>query len=212
LPQQLNIAVFASGKGSNLSAILEAINAGRIPNSRIEMVISNNSDSGALEIARKNNLPALHCSRKQFNSDDEFTTFLLSALRSHGVNFIVLAGYMKKLDARMIREFRNRILNVHPALLPAFGGEGMYGRHVHEAVLRSHQTISGATVHIVDEDYDHGPIVLQEQVKVNPTDTPESLAERIVKIEHKLYPEAIRLFAEGKISVDGRHTSVTIAS
>jgi phosphoribosylglycinamide formyltransferase-1 len=208
----LNIAVFASGRGSNLNAILEAVNAGKIPNSRIAVVISNNSDSGALEIARKNNLPALHCSRKQFTSDDEFTTFLLSALRSHDVNFIALAGYMKKVDTRIIREFRNRILNIHPALLPAFGGKGMYGIHVHEAVLESHQTVSGATVHLVDEDYDHGPIVLQKRVNINPTDTPESLAERILNIEHELYPEAIRLFAEGKVIVDGRHMTVTIAS
>lgn len=212
LPHQLNIAVFASGKGSNFRAILEAINAGKIPNSRIAVVISNNADSGALETARTNNLPALHCSRKQFSSDDEFTTTLLALLRTHGVNFIVLAGYMKKIEARIIREYRNRILNIHPALLPAFGGKGMYGLHVHEAVLRSHQTISGATVHIVDEDYDHGPIVLQEQVKIRPTDTPETLAQRILEIEHKLYPEAIRLFAQGKVSVDGRHTAVTIAS
>ena len=195
---ELNIAVFASGKGSNLTAILDAIHAGKIPHTRVGLVISNNSDAGALAIAREHQIPARHISRQQFTSDDEFTNGVLEILHNHKINFIVLAGYMKKIDARIIRQFKQRILNIHPALLPAFGGTGMYGMHVHEAVIHAKVRESGATVHIVDEEYDRGPIVLQHRVPVDPTDTPETLAAKISKIEHQIYPEAIRLFAEGK--------------
>ncbi|HMD14721.1 MAG TPA: phosphoribosylglycinamide formyltransferase [Bacteroidota bacterium] len=193
----LNIAVFASGKGSNLQAILDAIRAGKIPKTRIGLIISNNSDAGALTIAREHQIPARHISRKQFTSDDEFTNIVLEILCEHKINFIVLAGYMKKVDARIIHQFKHRILNIHPALLPAFGGHGMYGMHVHEAVIHARVQKSGATVHIVDEEYDRGPIVLQQEIPVDPADTPETLAAKVSAIEHQLYPEAIRLFAEG---------------
>src|SRR5690242_16551377 len=133
----LRIAVFASGRGSNLKAILDAINAGTIPNAQIALVISNNSDSGALAIARSSSIPALHLSRKQFDSDESFNQTLLSSLDEHRVNFIALAGYMKRISVSIVKAFRDRIVNIHPALLPSFGGPGMYGRFVHEAVIRS---------------------------------------------------------------------------
>ena len=208
MPDRLNIAVFASGKGSNLKAILDAIRSGKIPDTRIGLVVSNNSDAGALTIARENQLPAVHISRKQFASDDEFTKNVLANLHNHKINFIVLAGYMKKIDSHIIREFRHRIVNIHPALLPAFGGPGMYGMHVHEAVINAKVKESGATVHIVDEEYDRGQIVLQQKVSVNPDDTAETLAAKVLKIEHQLYPEAIRLFAEGKVIFRNRHATV----
>lgn len=208
MSERLNIALFASGRGSNFEAILSAIRNGFLPNTDIAVVISNNADAGALSTARSNNIPAVHLSRKQFASDEEFVSSLLGALGTWNVNFIVLAGYMKKVDPAIVRKFRNRILNIHPALLPKYGGSGMYGMHVHEAVLRNNESISGATVHVVDEEYDRGPIVLQKSVEISPNETPVSLAEKILNVEHEIYPRAIRLFAEGKIKVDGSHVTV----
>ena len=205
---KLNIGVFASGMGSNFLAILNAIKQGIIPNAEIAIVVSNKADAGALEIARANNVPAVHLDQKQFASEREFTDALLMALAKHRVNFIVLAGYLKKLSGETIRRFRNRIVNIHPGLLPAFGGKGMYGLRVHEAVIARNEKISGASVHIVDEEYDHGPVVLQRTVEVSSDDTPKSLAEKILNIEHQLYPEAIRLFAEGKIQVSGQSVKI----
>jgi phosphoribosylglycinamide formyltransferase-1 len=204
----LNIAVLASGRGSNFQAVLESIEAGRIPNARIVLVISNNSEAGALTIAREHRIPAIHLSRAQFESDAAFNEKLSATLTMHGANFILLAGYMKKLDSSIIHAFRNRILNIHPALLPDFGGHGMYGKFVHEAVIASRTPRSGATVHIVDEEYDRGPIVLQKSIDVAPDDTPESLAAKVLAIEHEIYPEAVRLFAEGRIQIDDRRVSV----
>lgn len=205
---KLNIGVFASGRGSNFLAILQAIKQGVIANAEIALVISNKADAAALETARANNIPAAHLDQKQFTSEDEFTRTLILVLDQHGVNFIVLAGYLKKLSAAIIRRFRNRIVNIHPALLPAFGGKGMYGLRVHEAVIQSAAQISGASVHIVDEEYDHGPIVLQRTVDVARDETPGTLAQKVLNVEHRLYAEAIRLFAEGKVKVNGQ--SVTI--
>lgn len=209
MPEQLNIAVFASGKGSNFRAILDAIKSNRIRNAQVVLVISNNAEAGALMTAREHDIAAAHITRKHFETDEQFNNALLSTLASHNANFIVLAGYMKKIDPCIIRSYRNRIVNIHPALLPSFGGAGMYGRHVHEAVIAQKATHSGATVHIVDEEYDHGQIILQRSVPVAEGETPESLAERVLAIEHELYPEAIKLFAEGKVKVDGQHVTIT---
>ncbi len=199
----MNIAVFASGRGSNLMEILKAIEEGKLK-ARVVVVISNNSSAGALEIARSKGIDALHISRRQFSSDREYADKILSELRKRNVELVVLAGYMKKIPAEVVSEYRNRILNIHPALLPAFGGQGMYGINVHKAVIESGVKITGVTVHIVDEEYDHGPIVLQRAVEVKDDDTPETLAERVLKVEHEVYPEAIRLFVEGKVNVFGR--------
>ena len=199
----MNIAVFASGRGSNLMAILNAIKEGKL-NARISVVISNNSNAGALEIARANGIDALHISRKQFSSDEDYVNRILCELKSRNIELIVLAGYMKKIPPEIIREYPNRILNIHPALLPAFGGLGMYGMNVHKAVIDYGVKITGVTVHIVDEEYDHGPIVMQRAVEVRDDDTPETLAERVLKVEHEIYPLAIKLFVEGKVKISGR--------
>ncbi|CUS77489.1 phosphoribosylglycinamide formyltransferase-1 [Candidatus Kryptonium thompsonii] len=199
----MNIAVFASGRGSNLMAILNAIKEGKL-NARISVVISNNSNAGALEIARANGIDALHISRKQFSSDEDYVNRILCELKSRNIELIVLAGYMKKIPPEIIREYPNRILNIHPALLPAFGGLGMYGMNVHKAVIDYGVKITGVTVHIVDEEYDHGPIVMQRAVEVRDDDTPETLAERVLKVEHEIYPQAIKLFVEGKVKISGR--------
>jgi len=137
--------------------------------------------------------------------EKDFYRPVLAALQKAAVDVIVLAGYMKHLPASVVAAYRHRILNIHPALLPAFGGTGMYGLRVHQAVLASHESLTGATVHIVDEEYDHGPIVLQRTVPVLASDSPESLAARVLEMEHSVLPEAIRLFAEGRVSViDGQ--------
>ncbi len=206
----LNIAAFASGKGSNLKAILDAIGCGHIHNARIVLVISNNSDSGALAVGREYGVPALHMSRKNYETDESYAAAIQKVLSDHNVNFIVLAGYMKKIDPVIVRAYKHRILNIHPALLPGFGGQGMYGLRVHEAVLAAKQKQSGATVHLVDEEYDRGPIILQKHVDVAEDDTPESLAAKVLEIEHQIYPEAIRLFAEGNIRIDD-HDRVSIS-
>ncbi len=204
MDNRLHIAVFASGRGSNFRAVLEEIRSGKIPNAEIAVVISNSSTSGALATAREHALPAVHCSRQKFQSDEEFASGLRALLSEYGVNFIVLAGYMKMVPLGIVREFRHRILNVHPALLPAFGGKGMYGRFVHEAVIAYGAKVSGATVHLVDEEYDHGPVVLQSCVPVDDSDSPDSLAAKVLAVEHALLPEAVRLFAEGRIVVQDR--------
>jgi phosphoribosylglycinamide formyltransferase-1 len=195
----LNIAVFGSGRGSNFQAILNAMEKGTLPGMRIACVVSNNSSAGILDIARSRAIPAIHLSRKQFASEEEFSNRLLSLLEIHGTGLILLAGYMKLVPGRVIARYRNRILNIHPALLPKFGGAGMYGIHVHEAVVAAGEKESGVTIHCVDEAYDRGAILLQKRVPVLPEDSAESLAARVLTVEHELYPEALRQIASGEI-------------
>jgi phosphoribosylglycinamide formyltransferase-1 len=192
----LQLAVLGSGRGSNFQAILRANDEGRLPSTRVCLVISNNSDAGILALARSAGIPALHVSQKQFPTEEEFTDALLAGFQRHGADLIVLAGYMKRVPPPVVRKYRGRILNIHPALLPKFGGQGMYGHHVHEAVIAARERESGATVHVVDEEYDRGPIVLQRTVAVAPGETPETLAAKVLEVEHALYPDAIREYAD----------------
>jgi formyltetrahydrofolate-dependent phosphoribosylglycinamide formyltransferase len=203
----MNIAVFASGRGSNFQAILNAVGDGRLP-ARVTLLLSNNSNAGALKLARSQNIPAIHLSQKQYASEEAYVEQLLELLTRHKVDLIALAGYMKKIPAQVIERFRNRIVNIHPALLPSFGGPGMFGIHVHEVVLASGSKRSGATVHIVDEEYDKGPIVMQKTVDVLPGDTPESLAARVLKIEHEIYPQALAAFAANRVHIEGRSVRI----
>ena len=189
----LNLCVLASGKGSNLNSIIKAQKSGKIK-SKVVLVISNNSGSDALNIARANQIPAIHLSQKLFNSESEFIKKFLGLLDEYKIDLIILAGYMKLLAPEIISRYRNKILNIHPALLPAFSGHGMYGIKVHEEVIKQQAAITGATVHFVNEIYDNGPVILQESVEVSDDDTPVSLQEKVRKIEHRLYPEAIKLF------------------
>ena len=198
--KKLNLVVLASGGGTNLQSIIDSIEAGRL-DAQIRAVISNNSKAFCLERARKHNIAAVHLSHKMFETKDEFDEKLLSVLRENETDLVILAGYMKILSPTVVRAYKNKILNIHPGLLPHFGGKGMYGIHVHEAVLKSGMKVSGVSVHIVDEIYDHGAIVLQKCVPVEDDDTPQSLAERVLKVEHQLYSEAIQLFAEDKIEI-----------
>ena len=201
--EPLIIGVLASGRGSNCAALLHRIEEDEIP-AKIAAVISNNHEAGVLQIARDHNIPAYYIERNQFETGDEFCQALENIFDQHKINFIVLAGYLRKVPPRIIRRFANRILNIHPALLPDFGGKGMYGHVVHEAVLKSGSTVSGATIHLVDEEYDHGPIVLKREVPVLPNDTPDILAARVLQVEHRIYAEAVRLFAEGRVKIKGR--------
>jgi phosphoribosylglycinamide formyltransferase 1 len=195
----LNIAVLGSGRGSNFQAILDAIAEGRITDASVRVVISNNSGAGILQVAHAHSIPAVHLSQKQFMGEQAFVEELLDTLHEYGVDFIVLAGYMKRLHPRVIQAYRHRIVNIHPALLPKFGGKGMYGMNVHQAVIAAGEPVSGATVHFVDEEYDHGDIVLQKTVALVIGETPESLAAKVLKVEHELYPKAIQLLAEGQL-------------
>jgi phosphoribosylglycinamide formyltransferase 1 len=203
----MNIAVFASGRGSNFQAILNAIQNHVLP-AHVCVVISNNSSAGALELALAHGIPALHLSRRQFATEDAFVEQLLGTLKQYNAGLLALAGYMKKLPPRIVQEYRNRILNIHPALLPSHGGPGMYGMHVHTAVLASGAAVSGATVHLVDEEYDRGPIVMQKTVPVKPGDTPELLAERVLAIEHEIYPLALKAFVEGRVRIKGQTVEI----
>jgi len=202
--RKLRIAVLASGNGTDLQSLIDAIKKKKI-RAEIRIVISNNSDAYALERARKNNIKALHLSHKQFVTTEEFDSALVFALQGEKVDLICLAGYMKKLSPAVVRTFKNRMINIHPALLPAFGGEGMYGIHVHEAVIKSGARLSGVSVHFVDELYDHGAIIYQKAVPVKADDTPETLQKRVLRVEHQVYPYVVGLFADGKIEVtEGR--------
>lgn len=188
--------MFASGRGSNFEALHRAILSENFP-AQIVVVISNNSQSGVLALAHSYKIPAAHISRPQFGSDQEYNRKIADVLREHNVNFIVLAGYMKRIDPAIIQLFKNRIINIHPALLPKYGGNGMFGMHVHEAVLKGREKFSGATVHMVDEVYDHGRIILQDIVEIEQHETPESLAAKVLKVEHRILPEVVKMFAEG---------------
>ena len=197
----------ASGGGTNFQSIVDAIERGDLPSVEPVLCFSNRPDAGALQRAERHGIRTFVLPASA-TSPDEISAAILGSFEQAGADFVALAGYMKMIPVEVVRSFRNRMLNVHPALLPAFGGHGMYGRRVHEAVLERGVRWTGVTIHLVDETYDTGPIVLQEPVPVRPGDTPESLAERVLESEHRLYPEALRLFSEGRIRIEGRHVHV----
>lgn len=188
----MNICVFASGSGTNFRAIIESKKSGIIK-SDISLLITNNSDCGAVQIALENHIPFYHISRKVYPdcSEEEYAGIFLDKMEEHKIDFIVLAGYMKMIDASIIRKFDKRIINIHPALLPSFGGKGMYGMNVHKAVIESGAKESGVTIHFVNEKYDEGEIILQEKVQVEPEDTAETLQKKVLKLEHRCYALAI---------------------
>jgi phosphoribosylglycinamide formyltransferase 1 len=205
--KSLQLAVFASGKGSNFSAILRAIDGGAL-SADVRIVISDNPDAGALQTARNRGIPTAAVSRRDSDSRNIFVERLIGILNSHGVDFITLAGYLKRIPPEVVAAFPGRIINIHPALLPAFGGKGMYGHLVHEAVLEHGCKVTGVTIHLVDEKYDCGPIVMQQCVPVLNDDTPDALAARVLEVEHDLYPKALALFAEGRVRIEGRRVFI----
>jgi phosphoribosylglycinamide formyltransferase-1 len=197
----LRLGFLASHGGSNLQAILEAIGGGRL-RAEPRVVISNNSQAPALERARKLGVPALHLSSQTHPEADALDRAIAGALRAHGAELVVLAGYMKRVGPCMLAAYPRRIVNIHPALLPKFGGQGMYGMRVHEAVIAAGERESGATIHLVDGDYDHGPTLAQASVPVLPGDTPESLQARVLAAEHRLYTDTLIRIAAGEIDLD----------
>lgn len=195
---KVRLGIIASHGGSNLQAIIDATNTGRL-NAIPCLVISNNSDSLALIRARHAGIPAYHLSARTHPEADALDEAILQALVAHAVDVVVLAGYMKRLGPKTLSYFHGRILNIHPALLPKYGGPGMFGRRVHEAVLAAGERTTGVTIHLVTEDYDSGPIVAQCAVPICDGDTVESLAERVLEREHWFIVETLRGISDGTI-------------
>jgi formyltetrahydrofolate-dependent phosphoribosylglycinamide formyltransferase len=195
--------VSGHGRGSNLQAIMDACKEGRI-DGRVAVVIGVKDDAPAMERARSQGILTVEVRPKEFATDEEYGDRLLAVLSEYQIDLACLAGYMRVLPSSVVRAYRWRIMNIHPALIPLFGGKGMYGEHVHQAALDYGVKVSGCTVHFVDEEYDTGPIILQKAVPVEEGDTVETLAARILVQEHKAYPEAIQLFAQGRLNVEGR--------
>ena len=205
----LKLAVLVSGGGTNLQAIIDAISAGKITNACISVVISNNANAYALERARAHGIEALCISQKDFESREAFNQAFLDKLNSYNVDLVVLAGFLVVLPEMMIKEYTNRIVNIHPSLIPSFCGKGFYGLKVHEGVLARGVKVTGATVHFVDEGTDTGPIILQKAVEVEQGDTPEVLQRRVMEqAEWVILPKAIDLIANGKVSVEDGHVII----
>ena len=202
----LKVAVLVSGGGTNLQAIIDAIENGAITNAKIELVISNNKNAFALERAARSGIPARCISPRDYNSREQFEEELLETLLERQVDLVVLAGCLVVIPEKMVDAFKNRIINIHPSLIPSFCGTGYYGLKVHEEALRRGVKITGATVHFVDKGTDTGPIILQKAVEVQPEDTPASLQLRVMQeAEWKILPRAIDLIANGRVEVrDGR--------
>jgi len=199
----MNIGFLASGRGSNMQAVIDAVKAGRLRNIQPVVVISNNSDSGALERAARENMARLHLSSATHHDPAALDSAILDALRKYGTELVVLVGYMKKLGTQTLRAYKGRIVNIHPALLPKHGGQGMYGIHVHEAVIAAREKETGVTIHVVDEEYDKGPILAQARVPVMPGDTAQTLAARVLKREHSFLVETLGDIVSGEIRLSG---------
>lgn len=196
------IAVLVSGGGTNLQAIIDKIEDGTIRNTKIEVVISNKKDAYALERAAKHNIEGVCIAPKEYESREAFSQALLDTLKTHEVDLVVLAGYLVIVPEIVIASYPNKIINIHPSLIPSFCGDGFYGLRVHEAVLARGNKVTGATVHFVDEGTDTGPIILQKAVYVQDGDTPEILQKRVMEeAEWNILPEAIDLIANNKIEV-----------
>jgi phosphoribosylglycinamide formyltransferase 1 len=196
----LKLGFLASHNGSSMRAIVAAIEDGQL-SGKACAVISNNADAPALEFARAHDVPAFHLSQAKLGQGCDLDAAIRDALADAGAEWVVLSGYMRKLGPKMLARYRHRVLNVHPALLPRHGGPGMYGRHVHEAVIASGDRASGITIHLVDGEYDQGPVVARRKVLLNPGDTAETLAARIQEQEPAFYVETLRKIDEGKIKL-----------
>ena len=196
------IAVLVSGRGSNLQAIIDSIEKGYVK-ARISVVVSDIGDAYALERARKHGINAVHIDPRGSGSKESYEEEVLRVLKNHDVQLVLLAGYMKILGKTLLTAYKNRILNIHPALLPAFPG-----LHAQEQAFKYGVKVAGCTVHFVDEELDGGPIILQKCVEVKDDDTAQTLAERILEQEHKIYPEAVKLFVENRLRLEGRKVKI----
>ncbi len=201
----LRIGVLLSGSGTSLENLCARIDAGELA-ARVAVVVASKETALGLERARRRGIPALAVPRRLHPEVKEFNDALHAALEPFDLDLVLLLGFLSPFELR--GRFEGRAINVHPALVPAFSGTGWYGRRVHEAVLRAGARLTGATVHFVDEQYDHGPIILQEAVPVLEDDTPETLAARVQAVERRLVPEAVRLFAAGRLRIEGRRVRI----
>lgn len=199
----VKIGVLISGGGTNLQSIIDNIENGNI-NGEIELIISNRKDAYGLTRGKDAGIESIYLDRKLFNSEEGYNLYLIKELKKRDIELIVLAGYLKVLSKEFIEEFSGRIINIHPSLIPSFCGKGYYGEKVHQGVLDYGVKITGATVHFVDEGTDTGAIILQDIVYVDNEDTVETLKEKVLKIEHKLLVQAVKLYCSGRISVEGR--------
>ena len=203
----MNIAVFASGGGSNFQSLLDKQMSGELKVS-VTLFLTNNSKCGAVAKAQQANIPVIHMSAKTHPIESEFAAAMLQSLREAKVDMIVLAGYMKKLPDIVLAQFAHKVLNIHPALLPSFGGQGMYGMHVHEAVYAYGAKQSGITVHMVDPEYDTGPVVLQKTVDISSCKNPAEIQQAVLALEHKFYWQVVQAFSEGRVLQVDRHINL----
>ncbi len=206
---QVKIGVLLSGSGSNLQSLIDNIESGTI-NGRIEVVISNKKDAYGLERARQHSIDAVFVNQREYADIEAYNDAVIDELKKHNVELVILAGYLKILSARFIETYKNKIINIHPSLIPSFCGMGFYGIKVHEAAINYGVKLSGATVHFVDENTDTGPIIIQESVKVDFEDTAESLQQKILKIEHRILPLAIKYYCDGSIELIGRKVKLLL--
>jgi phosphoribosylglycinamide formyltransferase-1 len=200
--RKINLGVLASGRGSNLQAILDATIARKL-DARVAVVVSDKKEAQALERARQHSVPAIHLSPKDYPSKESYDQATVKIFQEYAVELVILAGYMRILTSALINPYRNRVMNIHPSLLPAFPG-----LHAQRQALDHGVKVSGATVHFVDEQVDHGPIIVQAAVPVLETDTEETLSARILEQEHRIYPLAIQWFAEGRLKIIGRRVMI----
>ena len=198
-----NIGVLISGSGSNLQALIDNTKSGYIKG-EVKLVISNKKEAYGLIRAEKVGIETLYINPKDFNSSEEYNREIIKELNKRNIELVVLAGYLKILSKDFAGEYKGRIINIHPSLIPSFSGKGYYGEKVHEEVLKYGVKVTGATVHFVDEGTDTGPIILQEIVEVYEDDTVTTLKERVLKVEHKLLPKAVKLYCDRKLSIDER--------
>lgn len=205
----LRIGVLVSGGGTNLQAILDKIDSGYMDNCSVVSVISSKEGVYALKRAENHNIPYEVISRKNYSSLDEFDASLIESLERQGVELVVLAGFLSLLGERFNNHYKNRIINVHPSLIPSFCGKGYYGLIPHEKAIEYGVKVTGATVHFVELEADAGPIILQKAVHINDNDTPETLQKRVMEeVEWQILPEAIRLYAQGRLKVEGRKVRI----
>lgn len=208
MPEQIRIAaiVGSHGRGSNMQAVIDACSSGAIAG-RVELVVAPSDKSPALERAVAQGISSSVILYDP-DSPESFDRQLVLLLEEHNIDLVILAGFMRRLGQDVVRAYSGRIMNIHPALIPSFCGRGMWGRNVHQAVIESGVRFSGCTVHFVDEQYDTGPIILQKIVPVEQDDTPETVAARVLEQEHKAYVEAVALFAEGRLTIQGRRVRI----
>jgi formyltetrahydrofolate-dependent phosphoribosylglycinamide formyltransferase len=199
------IAVLISGGGTTLKNLLEKIKNGQLTVA-VSLVVASSPKAGGLRFAEEANIPAVVIEQKNFADQDSFSRAVFDRCREAGVDLVVMGGFLKRLT--IPADFANRVVNIHPGLIPAFCGKGFYGHHVHEAVLEYGAKLSGCTIHYADNEYDHGPVILQKAVPVLGDDTPEMLAARVFEAECEAYPEAIQLIAEGRVKLEGRRVKV----